>query len=578
MANTRGSSKKDFREYSKEHFAQRGELPSFNDYLTEHFETYKTIGRERDLKQLLLAKEKTARYSSDRSRQRFLDRTARLMERLKSNLALFSKEEKHRAKIKQEAIDKKSRGYTIRLVNDRANFQDMTLDSGVLYIKKYLVTDTDFLMQYSVIDPNGMARIGFIRSADLDDKSLKIPPDNAAALRSICHESKINLEEIRKFFPDILAITAKKGHTTGVLHDLEGALTYAQYGAMGAKNIPLLVALGNVSSNVMSVFKQIGALCPPIIQSINALKKFLSFLGTLLKLKENKTLSEFFKSMGAYEISLLTSKILSFSLYVLTAVAYAGFLATPVGPALIAAAAAVEWIGEFVSTRAQVKALLNKRNECTNTMELAALDLEIMDAQKKYALIKKNAGWEIANLASLVLSACAPIPVVGAALLVIGITILVVVSLRNFYVSRQEAKKAKKDLTHTQTESPAPQYEHTQRERWTVRLKNSLTSGIARALDGLEYGLGKIGALFSSDSGDNAHPSEPTATRSNPESNSSSTSKMLGQIPAGGEKQPKQNTTNAFQPSETPQTSSIFNRAAQAPIQATGQAPKGKAP
>jgi hypothetical protein len=123
-------------------------------------------------------------------------------------------------------------------------------------------------------------------------------------------------------------------------------------------------------------------------------------------------------------------RFLIFTVQVLSVLAFAGLLSTPLGWIFVAGATLITWIDETFSKIKTAKADLR-------AFEISCCELSFPEYKKNYiklqeevAKAEKDAAWNFINVISAILIACGPIPVAGPFLGLIGLGLLAINPVR----------------------------------------------------------------------------------------------------------------------------------------------------
>jgi len=258
--------------------------------------------------------------------------------------------------------------------------------------------------------------------------------------------------------------------------------TYMTYGTAALK---AAVTIGLAWFNTLSEAAQTaGAIFYPISAAFTSSAKLFSFLGRtsqffIASSEANKReISEVRKlELEDTKALLRTSamfKLLTFSLSLLSVLAFAGILATPIGWAFVAAATVVDWIddGLGASQRADKTLQKFKKEHEKELTDPAKADKDILNElntlQEKADHAKSEARWGFANAVAMILIACGPIPFAGPILGLAGLAVFGAVSIRNAYVAAKPyvekyftATEPKQDNPEKEVSSPEKQHKHT---------------------------------------------------------------------------------------------------------------------
>lgn len=194
-----------------------------------------------------------------------------------------------------------------------------------------------------------------------------------------------------------------------------------------------------------------GAIFYPITAAFTSLARLFSFLGRTTQFfiassQANKQEIDAVRKLELEDTKALLRKsavfrLLTLSLNLLSTLAFAGLLATPIGWALVAAATLVEWIDDGLGASQRADKLLQKfekeHPEVLTDPETADADIlrEFKTLKEKADHAKSEAKWGFANVVAMMLIACGPIPFAGPILGLAGLAIFGIVSIRNAYVA-----------------------------------------------------------------------------------------------------------------------------------------------
>ena len=222
--------------------------------------------------------------------------------------------------------------------------------------------------------------------------------------------------------------------------------TYMTYGTAALK---AAVTIGLAWFNTLNEAAQVaGTIFYPISAAFTSSAKLFSFLGRA---------SQFFIASNAAnkrEISAIRKleledtkallrnsagfKLLTFSFSLLSVLAFAGILATPIGWAFVAVATVADWIDDGLGASQRADKALHKFKE-EYTEKLAQGKTEIVSQlntlQEKTEHAKLEAQWGFANAVAMILMACGPIPLAGPILGLAGLGVFGIVSIRNTYIA-----------------------------------------------------------------------------------------------------------------------------------------------
>jgi hypothetical protein len=152
-----------------------------------------------------------------------------------------------------------------------------------------------------------------------------------------------------------------------------------------------------------------------------------------------------------------------FSLHTLSVLAFAGILATPVGWALVAAATLLEWLDDNVLAAQKAnKELADFNNKHPDKDALKKTEIEqLKELENAAAKTNSERNWNSINVIAMILVACAPVPIAGPILAIIGLSMCAIVPIRNitnmainYFEKPAATKEAAKNLsTETTVES-----------------------------------------------------------------------------------------------------------------------------
>jgi hypothetical protein len=189
------------------------------------------------------------------------------------------------------------------------------------------------------------------------------------------------------------------------------------------------------SEQLEKALETVEVIFPPIIWSLNALAKFFNFVGIAAKsihvgqAKIKSQDSEYVRELAEAEAFLKTSalaKFTIFGLHLLTVLAFAGVLATPLGWIFIAVSAGIEWFDE------KVRPFWRAQKEYAEVEKSPTMLPEQLNAFKaKRDAARLEVVWGIVNVVAMTLIACGPIPFVGPFLGLAGLGLFGLVSVRN---------------------------------------------------------------------------------------------------------------------------------------------------
>lgn len=247
-----------------------------------------------------------------------------------------------------------------------------------------------------------------------------------------------------------------------------------------------------------------GSIFYPISATFTSSAKLFSFLGrtTQFFIASNEASKEEISELRKLELddtkALLKKsaafKFLAFSFSALSALAFAGVLATPIGWGFVAAATLVDWIDDGLGASQRANKALKKFSD-EYEEKLAKNDPDTLNEfnmlQEKANQAKLEAQWGFANAIAMVLIACGPIPLVGPFLGLAGLATFGVVSVRNTYVAAKpyvekyltaaaryfstEKPKQEQELTAVPTPTPAPEKKQEAAVEASVRVAPQFT-------------------------------------------------------------------------------------------------------
>lgn len=274
--------------------------------------------------------------------------------------------------------------------------------------------------------------------------------------------------------------------------------TYMTYGTAALKAV---VTIGLAWFHTLGeAAETAGTIFYPISAAFTSSAKLFSFLGRttqffIASTEANKReISEVRKLELEDTKALLRKsamfKLLTFSLSLLSTLALAGVLATPIGWAFVAAATLVDWIDDGLGASQRADKALQKFKE-KHTEELvdpAEENRDILNQlkilQKKADQAKSEARWGFANTVAMILIACGPIPFAGPILGLAGLAVFGIVSIRNTYVAAKPyvekyftATEPKQDDPEKEALPPKKQHKH------TIEIELAIIPGQARIME-----------------------------------------------------------------------------------------------
>ena len=187
-----------------------------------------------------------------------------------------------------------------------------------------------------------------------------------------------------------------------------------------------------------------GGIFYPITAVFNTLAKLFQLISSVIKVIDPKqqALNDTYRdeSREKAETLLRTSvafKSLSVILNVLAFIAFIGLIANPVGWGFVAAATVIDWMDEGIGkVREAELAYENQKkkwDEDNHTSEAIKIELDI--CHENLIKAKNEERWGRVNVMGMILFACAPIPVVGQVLMIIGLAAFTIAVARNIYTA-----------------------------------------------------------------------------------------------------------------------------------------------
>jgi hypothetical protein len=195
-----------------------------------------------------------------------------------------------------------------------------------------------------------------------------------------------------------------------------------------------------------------GPIFRPVNSALGAIAKLLNLITRLAELAmiqsdiNNIPLTEALRKEELEEAKALLLKstflkVTSFLLTVFTVIAFTGALTTPLGWVFLAGASVVDWLDNGVQevrkAEKELRRCKRKYGQATEE-EKELIEEELSALEKKVTHLKTEEFWLRFNVVSMILFACAPIPVVGLPMLGLGFVVLGIAGARSAYVAAKE--------------------------------------------------------------------------------------------------------------------------------------------
>lgn len=230
--------------------------------------------------------------------------------------------------------------------------------------------------------------------------------------------------------------------------DISDYLSYVIAALKGAVTIGLAW-----SYNLSEAAKAAGSIFYPVSAAFTTLAKLFSLLGRISQFFIARSESErakaveedrYARNLRLLELqnteSLLGKsvifKFLTFSFNLLSTLAFAGVLATPLGWCFVAAATFVDWIDDGLGGVQRADKQIEKFKEQHNMQSLSLVEkTELAELQTKANTARSEATWGLINTIAMALIGFGPfVPFAGPFLGLAGLALFGVVAIRNTYV------------------------------------------------------------------------------------------------------------------------------------------------